>query len=113
VDFECHISLKFHKFDLDNNGSINLLLTESKSLSSKISVKIETSSSIPGQTSSISYEITSKTKYFFRGSDPCIFKFLMIPSLFQTDTNTWDNDLTGYHISMLEKPTEGSQVEYL
>lgn len=82
-------------------------------MSSKISVKIETSSSIPGQTSSIYSEITSQTKYFFRGPDPCIFKFLMIPSLFHSDTNTWEDDLTGYHISMLEKPTEGSQVEYL
>lgn len=36
----------------------------------------------------------------------------MTPSLFETDEEELEGESTGYHISLYEDPTEGSQVSY-
>jgi hypothetical protein len=108
----CYISFKILNFELINNGAISLRLSESQSYSSKINVKIQTSSSIPDEVSSISISISSSEGKYFRGFNPTIFKFLMIPSLFESNTEEWDTDLKGYHNSLIENPTEGSQVNF-
>jgi hypothetical protein len=54
--------------------------------------------------------IWSDKDYFFRGSNPTTFSYLMTPSLFKTDSNKWEDDQRGYHISIQEKPTKGSQI---
>lgn len=106
-DLNCYISFIITDFNLISNGSISLKLTEEESLCTAITVKIETTSSIPDQTSSYSVTLTSDRYKYFRGSTPSRFKFLMIPSLFEYDT-----DLTGYHVSLFQDPTEGSQVSF-
>lgn len=75
-------------------------------------MKVQTSSSIPNEISSIYSSVSSDKDKYFRGSSPSVFSYLMIPSLFESDTDEWESDLTGYHISMLEDPIEGSQISF-
>ena len=108
----CYISLRIVNFELINNGAIKVRLSESQSYSSRISVKIHTSSSIPDEVSTISISTSSSEGKYFRGSIPTTFKFLMIPSLFESNTDQWETNLKGYHSSLIENPTEGSQVNF-
>jgi hypothetical protein len=85
-------------------------LSEDLSLCSEISLKIGTSSSIPDEVSSLSNVIWSDKDQFFRGSSPSIFRYLMTPSLFKTDSNRWEGEQKGYHISSQEVPSKGSQA---
>ena len=91
------------------NGAVNLRLSESQSYSSKISIKIQTSSSIPDEVSSISIFTHSTQGKYFRGFIPTVFKFSMIPSLFESNTEDQTN-LKGYHNYLIESPTKGSEV---
>lgn len=73
-------------------------------------MKIQTTSSIPGEISSISNVIWSNKDQYFKGSVSSIFSFLMTPSIFKTDSSEWQTDTTGYHISILKEPVYGSQA---
>ncbi len=53
--------------------------------------------------------IWSDKYYFFRDSNPTTLCHLNTPSLFKTDSNKWEDDQRGYHISLQEDPTMGSQ----
>lgn len=112
IDLDCYVSFKVKNFDLISNGSISLKLNESESFCSEIAVKIQISSSILDETSTITTRISSDTNKYFRGSSPSVFTFLMIPSLFEADTGALKTDQTGYHISLLEDPINGSQVNF-
>lgn len=112
VDLSCHVSFKVSNFDLDSPAGVRLKLSELESYCTDIVMKIQTTSSIPDGISSITTTISSDKYKYFIGSDPSNFKLTMTPSLFLTDTNEWDTDLEGYHISLLEEPTEGSQVDF-
>jgi hypothetical protein len=94
----CKVSFIIQGFDLAENGVVNLKLTEAQSLCSGISLKVETSSSIPDEVSSILDVVWSDKDRFFRGSTPTTFSYLMTPSLFRTDSNISKDDLKGYHI---------------
>jgi hypothetical protein len=79
-------------------------------------MKIETTSSIPGEISSVSDVIWSNNGKYFKGLVPTTFSILMTPSLFKTDSSLWKSDTTGYHISIDKDTTYGSQSyakEYL
>jgi hypothetical protein len=79
-------------------------------------MKIETTSSIPGEISSVSDVILSNKNQYFKGSVPTTFSYLMTPSIFKTDSSLWQSDTTGYHISINKDPIYGSQsyaTEYL
>ncbi len=110
IESKCVVSFDIRKFELDGNGKVGLKLSQPQSLSSGISLEIKTPSSIPGEISSISDRISSDSEYFFRGPIPTTFSYLMTPSLFKTDSNIWEDELTGYHISFQEYPTKGSQA---
>lgn len=75
-------------------------------------VKVQTSSSIPSETSTIISYIPSDINKVFRGSDPTRVNLLMTPSLFQSDTGKWDSEGKGYHISQLQNSIKGSQIDY-
>jgi hypothetical protein len=89
---------------------VSIKLSEILSLCSGIYLKVETSSSIPSQVSSISDIIWSDRNQTFRGSVPSTFSYLMTPSLFKTDSSIWKDDQKGYHISVQEDPVRGSQI---
>jgi hypothetical protein len=111
-DLDCRISFKITNFDINSVSSIDLKLTESQSFCSGIVVKIQTSSSIPGEVSSINNVIRSDTFRYFRGQIPTVFTYLMTPSLFTTDTKEWENEQTGYHVSILQETVKGSQATF-
>ena len=108
----CIVNFEYSDFELENDGGISLILSENQSYCSEITLKIQTTSSIPNETSSISASIVSDSGKFFRGYIPTTFKILMIPSLFKTDASEWKSDEMGYHISLLEDPNEGSNVVF-
>ena len=110
IDGGCKISFTIRNFDLTQIGVVNIKLSEDLSLCSAIYLKIETSSSIPDEVSSISHVIWSDKDQFFRGSSPSIFRYLMTPSLFKTDSNKWEGEKKGYHITSQEEPYKGSQA---
>jgi hypothetical protein len=91
---------------------VSVELSEEKSLCSEISVKVETSSSIPNQVSSITTRVKSESGKYFRGSTPSLISMLMIPSIFLTDTSEWDTELKGYHLSESKEPLQGSQIDF-
>jgi hypothetical protein len=110
IESNCVVSFDIRHFELDDNGKVGLKLTQTQSLSSRISLGIQTSSSITDEISSISDRISSDKDYFFRGSIPTTFSYLMTPSLFKTDSNIWEEDQTGYHVTVQQSPTKGSQA---
>jgi hypothetical protein len=110
VDSDCMISFKIRNFELIENGKVNIKLSEPQSFCSGIFLEIESSSSIPGEISSISDSIWSDKDKLFRGSNPSTFNYLMTPSLFKTDSKIWEDDQRGYHISVENKPIVGSQA---
>jgi hypothetical protein len=110
IESNCVVSFDIIHFELVDNGKVGLKLSQTLSLSSGISLVIQTSSSIPDEISSISDRISSDKEYFFRGSIPTTFSYLMTPSLFKTDSNIWEDEQTGYHISTQQSPTKGSQA---
>lgn len=87
-------------------------LSEIDSLCSDIMMKIQTSSSIPDEVSSIKTIVSSDKDKYFRGSIPSSFSFMMTPSVFISDSDEWETDQKGYHISQLTNPVEGSQIDY-
>jgi hypothetical protein len=89
---------------------VNLRLYETESFCSGIYLKVETTSSIPGEISSISDIIWSNKDQYFKGSVPSTFSFFMTPSIFKTDSSLWETENTGYHISIQEDPVYGSQA---
>lgn len=106
------MSFRILYFELESSGSVTLELTEKESYCSQITVKVQTSSSIPDQTSSIITYITEDTDKYYRGADPTIVNLLMTPSLFLSNTGTWDSEATGYHISQTQDLVKGSQIDY-
>ncbi len=110
IESKCAVSFDIRHFELTDNGKVGLKLSQTQSLSSGISLEIQTSASIPDEISNISDRISSDKEYFFRGSIPTTFSYLMTPSLFKTDSNIWEDEQTGYHISIQKSPIKGSQA---
>jgi hypothetical protein len=110
IKLDCRVSLRLTDFELSGAASIKLKLFESESFSSGVVLKVETSSSIPGEVSSIENVIWSDSYQYFRGPKATVFSYLMTPSLFTSDASEWDSEQTGYHISVLYDTVKGSQV---
>lgn len=109
----CMVSFKCYNCELLSTGSLTLTMEEDDSYATDIYVTISSSSSIPGENSTIKTNVsTSDNTKYFRGSDPIQIYLLMTPSLFHTDTEEWDDKLKGYHITELLDPQKGSTVEY-
>jgi hypothetical protein len=102
------LSFIIQSFELAENGVVNIRLSEPNSMLG-ISLKLETSSSIPDEVSSILDVVRSDKDQFFRGSTPTTFSYLMTPSIFRSDSDIWKDVLKGYHISLQEDANKGSQ----
>lgn len=110
IESKCVVSFDIRNFELEDNGKVSLKLLQDQSLSSEISILIQQSSSIPGQTSSISDRVSCEKDYLFRGPIPSTFSFLVTPSLFETDSSIWEDEKSGYHVTVQESPIKGSQA---
>ena len=112
-DSRCTVSLNCSDCKLTKTGDLTLTMKEDNSYATAIHVTISSSSSIPGEYSTIKTGVsTSDTTKYFRGADPTIIYLLMTPSLFLTDARDWDNELQGYHVSEVSDPKKGSEIEY-
>lgn len=112
IDSDCYIHFNIIDFELLSLGSVNVELSEADSYCSDISVKVQTSSSIPDENSTIITTIPKDFNKYYRGSEASIVSLLMTPSLFLSDTEDWPSELKGYHVSQTQDPIKGSQVRY-
>jgi hypothetical protein len=112
IDSDCYVNFSIKDFELTSLGSMSLELTEVDSLCSDISVKVQTSSSIPDELSTISTTIPKDANKYYRGLDGSTVSLLMTPSLFISERGDWASELKGYHISQTQKPIKGSQISY-
>ena len=79
---DCYMKRIYNDFSLISDGSINFSFDDVIAFSSSISVNISTSSSIPGQSSTVMlYESPPDETKVFKGGDPSIFKLEFIPSV--------------------------------
>jgi hypothetical protein len=111
IQSDCIVTVVCLNCDLYRAGSIHLIMNEDQSFASDIEVKITVSSSIPGETSSITTSIINSGNTIFRGIDPSIVHLLATPSLFLSEVSDWKDEGTGYHISEMKEPTPGSLIE--
>jgi hypothetical protein len=112
IDLDCYINFSIIDFELLSLGSVNVELYEVDSYCSEISVKVQTSSSIPNETSDMTTTIPKDFDKYYRGLEASIVSLLMTPSLFISDTGDWPSELKGYHISQTQDTIQGSQVSY-
>lgn len=115
VESDCHISFNVSNLELERAGSITLELFESESFCSEMNFKMQTSSSIPDEISSIISRIPRDGINYFKGPDPTVIGLLMTPSLFVAKTGFWQNEYQeqkGYHISQTTEVIKGSQMTY-
>jgi hypothetical protein len=111
-DSDCDISFEIINFELERSGSIDMELNDKDSYCSGMHVKIQATSSIPDQNSSIVSYISADKDKLFKGYNPTEVNIMMIPSIFLSDTAELRSESTGYHISKFEKDVKGSQINY-
>jgi hypothetical protein len=109
----CIVSFKCYNCEVINAGSLTLTMEEDDSYASDIYATISSSSSIPGESSTIkTFVSTNDNTSYLRGPDPSLIYISTTPSIFLTDTGEWDNQVKGYHITEISPPKIGSKVEY-
>jgi hypothetical protein len=108
----CIVSLKCVNCMLTNSANVILTMLEEQSYATEIYISVTSSSSIPEGGSSLLTKISANDDKFFRGPNPNIAHLLMTPSLFITNSEDWENELKGYHISILRDSEKGTQIDY-
>jgi hypothetical protein len=109
---DCDVNFKIMNFELESSGSLSIEINDKDSYCSAIKVKVQTSSSIPDEDSSLISYVAADKDYFFKGYIPTDIHLMMIPSLFSSDTDKMTSEATGYHISKVENDVKGSQMSY-
>ena len=107
----CEIYISCNSCNLQNGAAITYDLQEKSSYCSAIEIGINSTSSIPGQYSSISDNVVASSNKVFRGFTASYFNLMMTPSLFITGTTSWTSPQTGYHISIDTNPIAGSELD--
>jgi hypothetical protein len=115
TESHCFIKLLYSKVSLlKKTSSINITLKEPLSFASALTLNISSSSSIPSENSSISYSLKpTDNNTILRGSKPTLFSFELIPTVptiqvFHSESSSWANQLTGFHIFSSQDPVLGS-----
>jgi hypothetical protein len=109
---DCIVSVSYEEFELVSTGSVTIQLDEFDSFSSEVSIAVSSYSSIPEEYSNITSHLQGDPGMYFRGSEASIFYLLITPSLFLSDSNKWEEESTGYHVSQMQDPDKGSQINY-
>ena len=102
----CVFTLKCYTCEVNVESSILFALREPFSYSTAVGVKFTSDSSIPNEQSIISAVKAADSGSLFRGPDPTIFYFSLIPSFFEDD----DGKKTGYHVTTQATPDAGSMI---
>jgi hypothetical protein len=82
---------------------------EHDAYAASIMTNVTATSSIPDETSHISYEIEAEPNMVFRGSGQTVFSYFAIPSIFESDRSGDPTKETGYHMSLDTSNQAGSQ----
>ena len=101
----CTVLIECLSCILDAAAGIDIYFYEEFSFCSQISVNVTSSSSIPGETSSVQSLIGSDDDAYFKGFEPTVFSHTLIPTLFQDGAE----GSSGYHVSIDTSPVKGSQ----
>lgn len=104
----CIVSIVCRDCQFGLGAKVDYLLAEDWSYANYIQTKIESSSSIPNESSSVQLLITPASGKVFRGSVASLMYFELIPSVFTSESDAWDHELSGYHISAPKKTIKGS-----
>jgi hypothetical protein len=115
VDKDCSVQLICLDCDIQTGARVDFALSEPTSFTSLISANLTSTSSIPDEYSSIQQSIESSPNFLFSGSKASQIFFEVTPSVrptltFTSDSDLWESDLIGYHISASKAPVLGSQV---
>ncbi|CAG9332589.1 unnamed protein product [Blepharisma stoltei] len=109
IEKNCIVTFLCSNCILETGAKLYAAFYEMTSYSSYIAIQVTSSSSIPGEDSSI-YSLlkANNEKLAFRGATPSEFTFLMTPSLFKSEISAWPREETGYHVSLPSSPVSGS-----
>lgn len=110
-DDNCYIDIYFEEWSLSYQGNVMVYIDEENSYASAIFANITSSSSIPDEFSSMSAYILPPANTIFKGFEPTYINLLATPSVFLSDSNEWDSELTGYHVALTQDPILGSYIE--
>ncbi|OMJ76914.1 hypothetical protein SteCoe_23618 [Stentor coeruleus] len=108
----CLIKISCIKCEVESNSIINLFMQGEFSYGAGIFSNITSESSIPNYYSTAYSEIFPSKNRIFLGPSPCIFTYLLIPSLFVSHTETESLVLAGYHTQELSLPVKGSEKSF-
>lgn len=109
-DAYCRMRFVCKNCEIDTGAKLSVVLSEILSYSTEIIVNVTTSSSIPNENSGIRRHLSAESGKLFRGSVASEFYFTMIPSIFLSEIDDWDQNTTGYHVSVEKAPLPGSMV---
>ncbi|OMJ75090.1 hypothetical protein SteCoe_25868 [Stentor coeruleus] len=106
----CKIVIEFSEFYVDSSQSyITLQLEEKNSYAGYFTINTTSSSSIPESFSSVFIPVEPPSyEYIFKGSNPTLIYFKLIPSLFTSQSSRWKDLDTGYHLQSDKDITIGS-----
>lgn len=110
VGYNCEVSITCLNCELRSDGSLTVELTETNSYATSIRVNVTVSSSIPDEYSSLDLIFYPSDNTVFMGNEPSVIELQMTPSIFRTDTGRWEDESTGYHVTLLSLPEVGSSV---
>ncbi|OMJ66392.1 hypothetical protein SteCoe_36769 [Stentor coeruleus] len=106
----CKIVLVFYDFNIESSLSyITLQLEEKNSYAGYFTINITSPSSIPESFSSVFIPVEPPSyEYVFKGINPTLVYFKLIPSLFTSQSSRWKESDTGYHLQIDKDATIGS-----
>jgi hypothetical protein len=104
----CRLELDFLESTVNSGATVTFTSNESFSYCSGITVNMTSTSSIPGEISSILTTLSPDSTKVFVGPIASEFYFTTTPSLYKSDEKKQDKR-TGYHISSEFMPKAGSQ----
>jgi hypothetical protein len=111
----CTITWASKNCVINTGAYIEYNMQQQNSYSNRIVANVTSTSSIPGETSSVEQSISSEYNAMYRGSAFNLMYFELIPSVssrqvFITDSGEWTTDRTGYHVAVNKAAVEGSTV---
>ncbi|OMJ94325.1 hypothetical protein SteCoe_2525 [Stentor coeruleus] len=98
----CKIVLEFIDFYVDSSLSyIILQLEEKNSYAGYFTINVTSPSSIPESFSSVFIPVEPLSSvYVFKGTNPSLVYFKLIPSLFTSQSSRWKDSDAGYHLQI-------------
>jgi N-acetylneuraminic acid mutarotase len=108
----CYFNLKAKLSKMIESGSfISFSLTDQASYTSDINIRLKTSSSVPGEESSVTQHLTVSSKLILRGDNPSVFTFSLLPAYYRKELVFGDESHKGYVLSTGTSPLPGSLLK--